>query len=87
MYNNKLILDYTNQVSQKKIYRTTKAMNLTNSLLQQFNRQNLDSIKKQLNFDNHDTFSQERNHKNAKTNRFIGFHRDFENIAIQLNFD
>lgn len=95
MYNNKLILDYTSQISQKKIYRTMKAINLANNSLHLSNKQHVNSIKKQLNFDNHDlvfhdnhdTFSQERNHKNAKTNSFISLDNNIKNIAIQLNFD
>ena len=95
MYNNKLILDYTSQISQKKIYRAMKTMNLANNSLHHSNQQHLDSIKKQLNFDNndlvshdyHDTFSQERNHKNAKTNNLIRLDNNVKNIAIQLNFD
>jgi hypothetical protein len=94
MYNNKLILDYTSQISQKKIYRTMKTIKLTNSSLRHSNKQHLDSIKKQLNFDDHelvthdyhDIFSQERNHKNAKTNCLIHLD-DVKNIAIQLNFN
>jgi hypothetical protein len=95
MYNNKSILDYTSQISQKEIYRNMKAKNLTNKPLQSSNQKNLNSIKKQLNFDNHDllshdyhnTFSQERNHKNAKINRFISLDHNLENITIQLNLD
>jgi hypothetical protein len=92
MYNNKLILDYTSQISQKKIYRTMKIMNLANNSLHHSNQQHLDSIKKQLNFDNHDyydTFSQERNYKNAKRNSSLyrSNQQHLDSIKKQLNFD
>jgi hypothetical protein len=86
MLDNKVIMDYSH-ISQKEIYRTMKALNLKNSQFLQINRQNLDGIKKQLNFNNYNTLSQEENHKRSKINKFVELHHNLKTIRIQLNFD
>jgi len=50
MNNSEQILDYLN-FSQKKIYRTVKAQNSKNNFIHK-DKQNLNKIKKQINFDN-----------------------------------
>ena len=50
MINSEQVLDYFN-FSQKKIYRTAKALNSKNNYIHE-DKQNLNKIKKQLNFYN-----------------------------------